>query len=63
MTYSRLNGCSVTTILGTLYRELTGLLGAIASRTSVAIQLSANGGLVPIQQLGDLRSIVSGFHE
>jgi hypothetical protein len=40
-----------------------GLLGTIAPRTRVAIQLKADGGLVPIQQIGYLHFIVSGFHE
>ena len=29
----------------------------------VAAQLPTDGGLVPIQQLGDMRLIVSSFHE
>ena len=61
--YQRRNGWSVTTVLRALYRVFTGLLGAIASRTTVAIQLPANVGLVPIEQLGNLRLIVSSFHE
>ena len=32
-------------------------------RSSVAIKRLADGGLVPIQQLGYLRLVVSGFHE
>jgi len=62
-THPWLNGWSVTTVLRTLCRELTGLFGAIAPRTSITNQLPADGGLVLIQQLGYLRLVVSGFHE
>jgi len=62
-TQQRLNGWGVPTVLRSLYRELIGLFGSIAPRTSVAIQLPAESGLVPIQQLGYLRLIESGFYE
>jgi len=61
--YPRLYGWGIATVLRTLYRELTGLFGAIAPRTSITNQLPADGGLVPIQQLGYLSLLVSGFHE
>ena len=61
--YPRLNGWGIATVLRTLCRELTGLFGAIAPRTSITNQLPANGGLVPIQKLGYLSLIVSSFHE
>ena len=61
--YPRLNGWGIATVLRTLCRELTGLFGSIAPRTSITIQFPANGGLVPIQWLGNLRLIVSSFHE
>ena len=61
--YPRINGWGIATVLRTLCRELTGLFGSIAPRTSITNQLPADGGLAPIQQLGYLRLIVSGFHE
>ncbi len=57
------HGWGVPIVLCSLCRELIGLFGAIAPRTSVEIQLPDDGGLVPIQQFGYLRSIVSCFHE
>ena len=53
----------VSALLRSLGRQLTGLLGPIAFKPAVARKLPADGGLVPIQQLGDLSLIVSGFHE
>ena len=47
---------SATFAKGEYYRS-------IAARTSITNQLPADGGLVPIQQIGYLRLIVSGFHE
>ena len=38
-------------------------LGECHPRASVTAQLLIDGVFVPIQQLGDLRLIVSGFHE
>ena len=61
--YPRLNGWGIATVLRTLCREFTGLFGSIAPRTIITNQLPADGGLVPIQQLGYLSLIVSGFHE
>jgi hypothetical protein len=58
-----LNGWGVATVLCSLYRELTGLLEPIAPRTNAAIQLPADGGLGPLQQLGFLRCFVPCFHE
>ena len=53
----------IAAVLRSTGRHLASLLGAVTPRASVAAQLPTNGGLVPIQQLGDLRLIVSGFHE
>ena len=61
--YPQLNGWGIATVLYTLCRELTGLFGSIAPRTSITNQFPANGGLVPIEQLGNLRLIVSNFHD
>ncbi len=36
---------------------------AASLRAAVATQLPADGGLVPVQQFGTLRLIVSGLHE
>ena len=62
-TYPWLNSWSIATVLRSIGRHLSSLLGAVTQRASIATQLPADGGLVPIQQLGDLRLIVSGFHE
>jgi hypothetical protein len=62
-TYPWLNSWSIATALHSIGRHLTSLLGALAPRASVTAQLPTDGGLVPIQQLGDLRLIMSGFHE
>ncbi len=51
--YPRLNGWGclrgvfggISTVLRTLCRELTGLFGSIAPRTSITNQFPANGGL------------------
>ena len=61
--YPRLNGWGIPTVMRSLCREFIGLFEAIAPRTSITNQLPADGGLVPIQQLGNLSLIVSGFHE
>ena len=50
-------------MLRSIGRHLTSLLGAVTPRASVAAQLPTDGGLVPVQQLGYLSLIVSGFHE
>ena len=62
-TYPGCNGWRIATVLCSLYRELTGLFWAITPRASVAIELPADGGLVPVKQQGYLRLIVSSFHE
>ncbi len=53
----------VAVVLRSISRNLVSLLGSITPRASITAQLPTDGGLVPIQQLGDLRLIVSGFHE
>ena len=53
----------VSALLRSLGRQLTGLLGPIAFKPAVARKLPADGGLVSIQQLGNLSLIVSGFHK
>jgi hypothetical protein len=63
LTYPWLNSWSIATVLRSIGRHLASLLGAVTPRASIAAQLPADGGLVPIQQLGDLRLIVSGFHK
>jgi hypothetical protein len=62
-TYPWLNSWSIAAVLRSIGRHLASLLGSITPRASVAAQLPTDGGLVPIQQLGDLRLIVSGFHK
>ena len=63
-TYPWLNSWSIATPLrSSIGRHLTSLLGVVTPRASVAAQLPTDGGLVPFQQLGDLRLIVSGFHK
>lgn len=54
---------SVSALLRSLGPQLTGLLGPIAFKPAVARKLPADGGLVSIQQLGNLSLIVSGFHK
>jgi hypothetical protein len=44
-------------------RNLASLLGAVTPRARVADQHQTDGGLVSIQQLGNLSLIVSGFHK
>ena len=39
------------------------MLGAVTPGDSVATQLPTDGGLMPGQQLGDLRLILPGFHK
>ena len=56
----------IATILCSIGRLLASLVGAVAElapRAAVATQLPADGGLVPVQQFGNLRLIVSGLHE
>ena len=54
---------SVSALLRSLSRQLTGLLGPIAFKPAVARELPADSRFVSIQQLGDLSLIVSGFHK
>ena len=54
---------SVSALLRSLGRQLTGLLGPIAFKPAVARELPADSRFVSIQQLGDLSLIVSGFHK
>ena len=54
---------SVSALLGSLGRQLTGLLGPIAFKPAVARKLPADGRFVSIQQLGNLSLIVSSFHK
>jgi hypothetical protein len=42
---------------------LSSLLRAVTARTSVTDKLPTDGNLVPVQYLGYLRLIVSGFHK
>ena len=53
----------VAAVLRSISRHLTSLLGAVTARASVSAQLPTDGGLVPVQQFGYLRLIVSGFHK
>ena len=53
----------VATVLPSIGRHLASLLGSITPRASVTTQLPTDGGLVPIQQFGYFRLIVSGFHK
>lgn len=53
----------VAAVLRSISRHLTSLLGEVTAIASVAAQLPTDGGLVPVQQLGNLRLIVSGFHK
>jgi hypothetical protein len=62
-TYPWLNSWSIAAVLRSIGRHLTSLLGSITPRASVAAQLPTDGGLVPVQQFGYLRLIVSGFHK
>ena len=57
------NRVSVATVLRSIGRHLTSLLRSVTPRASVAAQFPTDGGLVPIQQLGNLRLIVSSFDE
>ena len=61
--YPRCNGRRIATVLRSIGRHLASLLGPVTTRATVAAQLPADGGLVPIQQVGYLSLIVSGFHE
>ena len=54
---------SVSALLRSLGRQLTGLLGPIAFKPAVARELPADSRFVSIQQLGNLSLIVSGFHK
>ena len=62
-TYPWLNSWSIAAVLRSIGRHLASLLGAVTPRASVAAQLPTDGGLVPVQQFGYLRLIVSGFHK
>ena len=53
----------IATILCSIGRLLASLFGTVAPRAAVATHLPADGGLVPVQQFGNLRLIVSGLHE
>ena len=53
----------LSALLRSLVRQLTGLLGPVILKASVALKLSACGRFVSIQQLGNLSLIVSGFHK
>ncbi len=53
----------VATVLQSMRRHLASLLGAVTARASVTAQFPTDGGLVPVQQFGYLRLIVSGFHK
>jgi hypothetical protein len=53
----------VATVLPSIGRHLASLLGSITPRASITTQLPTDGGLVPIQQFGYFRLIVSGFHK
>ena len=57
------NHVGVAAVLRSIGRHLASLFRAVIPRASVAAQLPTRGGLVPIQQLGDLRLIMSGFYE
>jgi len=61
--YPWLNSWSIATFLRSMGRHLASLLGAVTPRASVTAQLPNDGGLVPVQQFGYLRLIVSGFHK
>jgi hypothetical protein len=62
-TLPRFKGWGIPIVLRMLCRELTGLFGTIAPRTTNSIQPPTAGGLVPVQQLGYLALILYGFHE
>ena len=61
--HPRRHRAGIATILCSTGRLLASLLGAVAPRAAVATQLPADGGLVPVQQFGYLRLIVSCLHE
>ncbi len=54
---------SVSALLRSLSRQLTGLREPIAFKPVVARKLPADGRFVSIQKLGYLRLIASGFHK
>ena len=49
--YTRLKSRGIATVLRTLCRELTGLFGSIATRTSITNQLPADGKVITIFKL------------
>ena len=53
----------IATILCSIGRLFASLFGTVAPRAAVATHLPVDGGLVPVQQFGNLRLIVSGLHE
>ena len=53
----------IADVLRTFSGYFTRLLGTVLPKADIATQLPADAGLMPIQQLGYLRLIVSGFHE
>jgi len=61
--YPLLNSWSFATVLCTLDRYLTGLLGSITPRASMTNKLPTDGGLVTSQQFGYFRMIKSVFYK
>jgi hypothetical protein len=52
----------IAAVLRAFSGYFTGLLGTVPARADIATQFPTDGGFMPIQQLGYLRLIASGFH-
>ena len=61
--YPHKHHAGIATILCSIGRLLASLFGAVVSRAAVAKQLPTDGVLVPVQQFGNLRLIMSSIHE
>ena len=53
----------ITRAFGTLLSNLLGLLGAIAFQTRVPAHLPTNRRAMPVQDKGNLKLVMSGFHQ